>query len=150
MSHWARWFDRKPRPAGGQAAGAAAETILVVDDEPAVRELLQELLQTAGYTVFAAADGERALAFCRGHPGRIDLVLVDVVMPRMAGPQLVLALSLARPATRFLYISGYGQDAIPTFDRTTPFLAKPIAAKRLLQAVSDALGPQRARPPGGR
>jgi len=88
------------------------ETILIVEDQPDVRRLLASLLRRLGYTVIEAAGGAEALAACARPDLPIRLVITDVVMPEMSGPQFVARLRRARPDLRLLYISGYADDAL--------------------------------------
>ncbi len=131
----------KPRPIPLRATGD--ETILVVEDEEALRQLTARLLENAGYTVLSAADGEQALATYERHAGRIDLLLTDVVMPRMNGRLLAERLTKAGPALKILYMSGYTDDAIlhhGVLDTGTQFLAKPfteVDLTRKIRAVLD-------------
>jgi PAS domain S-box-containing protein len=94
-----------PRIEGGARQGS--ETILLVEDEDMVRELAQQALELHGYGVVAAASGSEALAAAERHAGAIALVVTDVVMPGMNGPQLAERLAAARPGIRVLYMSGY-------------------------------------------
>ncbi len=89
-----------------------SETILLVDDETHVRELVAQLLQASGYTVLAAADPAAALELSDRHPGPIDLLLTDVMMPEMSGQELCQRLMNLRPRTRVLYMSGYADEAL--------------------------------------
>ncbi|MEZ4593001.1 MAG: PAS domain S-box protein [Chloroflexota bacterium] len=86
------------------------ETILLVEDEPMLRELVQETLTEIGYTVFAAANGEAGLAIAQAEP--INLLLTDVVLPQMSGREIAAALTAVSPQTKVLYISGYMDDAV--------------------------------------
>ncbi len=118
------------------------ETVLVVEDEPAVRDLVRRTLVSAGYQVLAAADGHEALAVSERHDGDIHLVLTDVVMPRMSGKALADRLAAARPACRVLYMSGYTENAIVhhgVLKEGTQFLAKPFLAPQLLGKVREVL-----------
>jgi PAS domain S-box-containing protein len=118
------------------------ETILVVEDEEALRAITRRTLCAAGYTVLTAGDGEEALRSARQHTGDIHLLLTDIVMPRMGGRELAEALSRTRPALKVLYVSGYTDDAIVRHGVLDPgihFLAKPITAADLTRKVREVL-----------
>jgi two-component system, cell cycle sensor histidine kinase and response regulator CckA len=87
------------------------ETVLLVDDEPAIRKYLCLLLRTGGYTVLEAGDGADAVRVGQAHRGTIDLLLTDVEMPGLGGRQLATVLKATRPGMRVLYVSGYPADA---------------------------------------
>jgi hypothetical protein len=136
----------KTRPAPTlEPAGAepGLETILVVDDEAAIRELVLKILRRRGYQVLEAANGEEALAICRENSGRaIDLVITDVMMPRMGGPELVDRLHKQGLNPRILYVSGFTGDAnisARNFPPGTAFLEKPFTLAALLQRVQEVL-----------
>jgi PAS domain S-box-containing protein len=120
-----------------------SETILLVEDDPAVRRFAARALEEAGYHVIACADGAEALAVAERDPGPIDLVLSDVVMPGMDGPTLVRALARVCPAARVLFVSGYlghGNEAIDELARKgAHLLAKPFTPAALSNAVRAAL-----------
>ena len=119
------------------------ETILVVEDEEAVRKVAARTLRLAGYQVLTAADGEEALLACQGHQGEIHLLLTDVVMPQMSGPHLAKRLQELRPELRVLYMSGYSEDAIVhhgVLDPGTSFVGKPFGGNDLRRKVRQALG----------
>ena len=86
-------------------------TVLLVDDEPALLDLMQENLASAGYRVLSAADGEKALKLAEQLAEPIDLVVTDVVMPKLGGPELVRNLRAVRPTIKVLYLTGYLADA---------------------------------------
>src|SRR5262249_17473333 len=88
-----------------------AETILLVEDEPAVRNLSRLVLQSCGYTVLEAQDGEEAVAVAQQYTGPIHVLVTDVVMPRMNGLQLAKQLAQSRPDVRILFMSGYTDEA---------------------------------------
>lgn len=115
------------------------ETVLLVDDEDALRRLLREMLLAYGYEVLEASDGAQALKICQHHDGRIDLLLSDVKMPGMSGPELAVRLACMRPDMKLLYISGYATDALPQYDASTPFLAKPFSPDTLARKVREVL-----------
>ncbi|HEY3204789.1 MAG TPA: PAS domain S-box protein [Thermoanaerobaculia bacterium] len=124
------------------AAGRGSETILLVEDEDAVRELTRRCLQSAGYTVLEAASAEAALDVCARHPERIDLLLTDVIMPGVSGPELSRRLLENRPAIRVLYVSGYTDTAIASqgiLEAGAFFLQKPFSPDSLARKVRDVL-----------
>jgi two-component system, cell cycle sensor histidine kinase and response regulator CckA len=126
-------------PAEGEAAGG---TLLVVEDERAVREYLAEVLAGEGYRVIVAADPEEALGLAT-EIGEVDLLVTDVVMPGMSGPALVRTLRKSRPDLRALYISGYaaGTLAEQRPDPRAAFLQKPFTLGELRAKVRSLLGP---------
>jgi signal transduction histidine kinase/CheY-like chemotaxis protein/predicted hydrocarbon binding protein len=127
---------REPRPVAPGAVGR--ETILVIEDEAALRRIVAVILEEQGYRVLVADGPESALELARTHP--VDLVLTDVVMPRMSGPELVGRIAQHRPDARVLYMSGYAEERL--LSRTTtgaPWLAKPFGARELAQRIRDLL-----------
>lgn len=122
------------------------ETILVVEDEPAVRRLITRILAALGYHVLEAGNGEEALWTAQQYPEEIDLLLSDVVMPQMGGRTLAEHIQEARPAVRILFISGYTDDALLTEEiakRKAAFLSKPFTAAMLGAKVREALDANR-------
>jgi signal transduction histidine kinase/CheY-like chemotaxis protein len=118
------------------------ETVLVVEDESAVRYLASRILKSAGYHPIAAANGGEALLECEQHSGRIQLVLTDVIMPKMSGKELAERLEKQSPGLRVLYMSGYTDDAIVqhgVLEKGTHFLSKPFNAPDLLKKVRQVL-----------
>lgn len=127
------------------------ETILVAEDEPIVRGLAQEILQDHGYQVLAANDGLHALELARQHEGPIDLLLTDVVMPRMNGRDLAEKLGIHHPETRVLYMSGYTDNVVlqrDVLDRGVTILPKPLTLESLLHKVREILDGTTAGSPG--
>jgi two-component system, cell cycle sensor histidine kinase and response regulator CckA len=134
---------RRPVSGDHPAQRAAFETVLVVEDEAAIRQLTRLILQKAGYTVLLAESPVAAERIAGSHPGPIHLVLTDVVMPGMRGPELAERLLRLRPDLRVLYMSGYTDDAIAhhgLLDAGTEFLQKPFTPLRLTQKVREVLG----------
>ncbi|HEX6751481.1 MAG TPA: PAS domain S-box protein [Longimicrobium sp.] len=130
-------------PVAAAIAAKGSGTVLLAEDEVTVRRLAVRVLRRGGYTVLAAADGEEAMRLAAGHPGRIDLLVTDVVMPRLGGRGLAQRLREARPGVPVLYISGYNEEAVEhhgVLDPGTAFLGKPFTAEQLLTAVASALG----------
>ena len=125
------------------------ETILLAEDEETVRAVAREFLELQGYTVLEATDGADALAVAQEYAGAIDLLLTDVVMPRMGGGELVTQLTKTRPEMRVLYMSGYPDDAVVRHglvDDRAEFLPKPFTLPHLGTRVRDVLeGPWRGR-----
>jgi len=115
---------------------------LLVEDEHLVRELTREILKESGYSVITASNGEEALRVTREFEGRIDLMITDVVMPRMSGRELAEHLAVLRPETKVLYMSGYTDDAIVrhgVLDDQVYFLQKPFSADLLLMKTRELL-----------
>jgi PAS domain S-box-containing protein len=132
--------SKKPKPVLAQGHG---ETVLLVEDEDGMRRLTERILVKAGYVVLAAHRGASALDTCRREDQQIDLLLTDVVMPEMLGPELVEQAIAIRPGLRVLYMSGYvhqvaAQLASPSPEEGT-FVEKPFTATTLLGRVREAL-----------
>jgi hypothetical protein len=117
-------------------------TVLMVDDDEVARELMADSLQNAGFVVFSAGDGAAALEIARARSGVIDLLVTDVVMPRMNGPRVAALLAEHQPGLRVLYVSGYtdGIDLPPrSADAPSAFLAKPFTRATLIAKVQALL-----------
>ncbi len=118
------------------------ETILLTEDEDSVRVVATAALERRGYRVLAAADGESAIAISRAFPGRIDLLISDVVMPGMNGQQMASQLEMMRPGVRVLFVSGYTDDAVLmkglALNEGT-FLQKPFTSLELARRVRVVL-----------
>ena len=122
--------------------GAGAETILLVEDEEAVRNIARRVLVAAGYGVEVAANGVEALQRCAESRTKIKLLLTDVVMPGMNGRELSDRLVQLCPHLQVLYMSGYSHDVIAergALGEGMTLLEKPFTADALLRAVRDAL-----------
>jgi signal transduction histidine kinase/CheY-like chemotaxis protein/sensor domain CHASE-containing protein len=119
---------------------AGMETILLAEDEEGVRQLAVESLERRGYRVLAAASAENALKLASSHDGTIHLLITDVVMPGIKGPELADRLRAMRPGIRVLLISGYAADVVTPNDlKEAKLLPKPFAPPALLSAVRAAL-----------
>lgn len=124
-------------------ASREGETILVVEDEASVRTLTRRILERGGYGVLDARHGAEGLNLSEQHSGTIDLVITDVVMPEMDGPDMIERINANRPHTKVLYMSGYTEEAVlKRLDPETPFLHKPFTAKELSGKVREALHPE--------
>ncbi|MDB4950288.1 MAG: multi-sensor hybrid histidine kinase [Gemmatimonadetes bacterium] len=135
--------DAPERSRSGPGLPGGHETILLVEDEEAVRALVRRILRGCGYTVLTAGDGDSALRRCAEHTGPIDLLVTDVVMPGMGGPALAEKLLELHPEMRVLYVSGYTDDAVVrhgVLEATVNFLQKPFAPSDLARKVREALG----------
>jgi PAS domain S-box-containing protein len=122
------------------------ETILLVEDNEQLREALQTVLQRNGYQVIEAHDGGEAFLICENHPGRIDLVVADVVMPRVKGTELAERIPTLRPGTPILLMSGHVQESALRDGLPSAFLQKPVLPEELLAAIRELL--DRPRRPG--
>jgi PAS domain S-box-containing protein len=125
-----------------QNANPGAETILVVEDEPAVRELIGAILKQRGYNVIKAADPLVAIQASEHHPGPIELLVTDVVMPRMSGRELADRLLPQRPEMRVLYLSGYTENAVVhhgVLESNVDFLGKPFSQESLSKKIREVL-----------
>ncbi|HKP97585.1 MAG TPA: response regulator [Fibrobacteria bacterium] len=137
--------------AAGQAAPAANgdETVLLVEDEPAVRRFSRLALERFGYRVLEACDGKEGLEVSGAYVGPIHLVLSDVVMPRLDGPHMVRSLMATRPGLRVLFMSGYTDDAIVRhgfLEANTSFIQKPFMPGKLAKAIREVLNAAPLRP----
>jgi two-component system cell cycle sensor histidine kinase/response regulator CckA len=143
-----------PRPGAPPATQAlsgatlrGSETVLVVEDDETLREIIAEALDTYGYRVLAAANGVEALAVASTFVSRIDLLLTDVVMPQMNGKELADRLSQTHPNMRVLFMSGYADDAIERYEVSgdgIAFLQKPFTAEilaRQMRGLLDVVAP---------
>jgi signal transduction histidine kinase/CheY-like chemotaxis protein len=133
-------------------AGGRGETVLLVEDEGAVRDLVATALQDRGYTLLTAADAEEALELDRIHTGPIDLLITDVVMRGMRGPELARRIRERRPELPVLFMSGYPDDALNVggdLDSGTAFLQKPFRVRALGAKVAEVLRAARPLPEAG-
>jgi PAS domain S-box-containing protein len=124
------------------AARGGTETVLVVEDSDAVRTLVGEILRPRGYSVIEATTGKEALEVCAASDRRIDLVISDVVMPDVRGPELEQRIAAVRPGLRFLFMSGYAGNAAvreKILTREAPFIEKPFGAAALAAKVREVL-----------
>jgi len=129
-------------PAPVERPPRGSETVLLAEDEPAVRAIAQQVLERQGYTVLAAPSGADALALAAQHGATIHLLLTDVVMPGMSGRDLADRLTAQRPGIRVLYISGYTDNAIVRHGMLEPglaYLQKPFRPDALVRKVRDVL-----------
>jgi two-component system, cell cycle sensor histidine kinase and response regulator CckA len=125
-------------PALTRPVAVASETILLVEDEEGLRKLVKELLQAEGYSVLEAADGRSAIEKARIHPAKIDLLVTDVLMPVMSGPDLVVRLRKQRAETKVLYITGYADTSVSE-DARASVLEKPFTPDALLERIRAIL-----------
>ena len=124
------------------AQDRASETVLLVEDEESVRQLVRETLEAKGYKVLEADHGAAALEIAERYNGPIDILITDVVMPGMNGREVSTQLCAAHPKTRVLYLSGYAEDAIVhegVLDPGASFLQKPFGLQALARKVREVL-----------
>jgi CheY-like chemotaxis protein len=142
------WLPRSDeaavRPAAGELGRVAGgpETVLVAEDDPAVREIARRTLERAGYTVIVAENGREAVDRVRDHAGELDLALLDMVMPRMGGPEALELIRDIHPGLPALFASGYAPDEDTPAEAPggrCGFIAKPYSIHDLLTAVRRML-----------
>jgi two-component system cell cycle sensor histidine kinase/response regulator CckA len=125
-----------------EAAIQGSQTVLIAEDESTVRALAARVLREQGYTVLEAPDGMEALRVARERSGEIDLVLTDVVMPRISGTELVSQIEAMKPGVKALYLSGYTDGAIVhhgLLDSRVAFLQKPFTVESLARKVREVI-----------
>jgi PAS domain S-box-containing protein len=146
----ARTGDRSRSEAEDRVSGQGCETVLLVEDEAAVRSLVRQILENRGYRVLDAPNGESALELSRSYDGEMHLLLTDVVMPGMSGRELADAMVADRPSIRVLYMSGYTDDAIVRHGVLEPglaFIQKPFRAADLVDKIRSVLDGSRVGHP---
>ena len=124
-------------------SASGTETILLVEDEEGVRSLVRAALMAGGYDVLETEDAEKAIALCASHPGPIDLLLTDVIMPEMSGPIVANKIAALRPGIKVLYMSGYTDDAVlhhGVVSQEMPFIQKPFSTGELRKKIREVLG----------
>ncbi len=131
-------------PEGRALPLRGTETVLVCEDDAPIRKLVYSTLTKHGYRVLDADDPLRALQICREYSGQIDLLLTDIVMPKISGFELAREVVALRPQIKLLYMSGYTDNRISAswvFDPATPFLHKPFTVSALTKKVRETLSP---------
>jgi len=133
------------RPLAGARRAGTSEHVLVVDDEPVVRNLTARLLATAGYRTASAADGAEALELIRRRPGSFDAVVSDIVMPRLNGVDLLSALATVYPYVPVVLMSGYFPEQLAARGIVAPchLLPKPYQPEQMLEAVRRCIDASR-------
>lgn len=124
-----------------------AKTLLLAESNEEVRKMLRCILERSDFHVLEAQDGREAVRIGRAHPGAIDLLVLDAVLPPLTAPQLAEHMMALRPELKVIYMSGYTQDILGEQQlllRTVPFLQKPFSPSLLLEAVRAALAQQRS------
>jgi DNA-binding NtrC family response regulator len=118
-----------------------SETILVTEDEDAIRNLIEAVLSNQGYRVITAANGAEALDLARENTGAIDLVITDVVMPRLSGPEMVQRMKADRPDAKVIFMSGYAQQGSLSAieEEEAEVLEKPFSPQTILTLVRKVL-----------
>lgn len=132
------------RTSGNRAepdSGVTGSTILLVDDEESVRAIVTKILGRQGHTMLEAEHGANALRIAAAHEGKIDLLITDMYMPGLRGPEILEKLRLTRPGIAVLFMSGYGDADVARsgVEPASSFLRKPFTVQELSEAVSKAL-----------
>jgi len=125
---------------GGE--GERKETVLLVEDEISVRNLVSHILRSSGFEVLEAADGEEGLAIFHAHSQAIEMVVTDVVMPKLNGLEMARHILSRKPDARILFLSGYSDDPMPSMKmphENCAFLHKPFTVANLLQKIGEAI-----------
>jgi len=138
-----------PAAAEPPPAAAGSATVLVIEDEASIRALAGIILQAGGYTVLSGDTVEEALALAGRHPGPIHLLITDVVMPGMSGPEAAASLAVLHPEARVLFTSGFTGQVLEhkVLPRGSHFLDKPFTAEQLLRTVRELLDRSTSPPP---
>jgi CheY-like chemotaxis protein len=124
----------------GEPNETVNETVLLVEDDVAVRESMCRVLSKEGYQVVQARNASEALVACRNHPGAIELLISDIVLPGMGGHQVAQRVRQLRPKIRVLFTSGYNREAIAKADRgKVLYFRKPFTGDALLKRVREVL-----------
>jgi CheY-like chemotaxis protein len=134
----------EPQPGGG-----AGETVLIVEDEPAMREVTRRILSRSGYTVIAAATGHEAIEIAASHTGDIDVLLTDVAMPQMLGKEAAERIRALRPGVTVLFMSGYARGVLDpqgVVEAGVNLIQKPFSEAELLATLRRTIAS--ATPPG--
>lgn len=121
-----------------ETAQPSTRTVLLADDEPAVRLVVEKILRAAGYLVIATKDGKEAAELAEKHDGKIDVLISDIVMPGANGVEVAKQLQRSRPGTKVLLISGYFPDGLE-FPDGWRFLRKPFTPGLLTKTVESLL-----------
>ena len=144
--------DEAVHPAEGKEAEMpvlqGSETILLAEDSESLREMARGYLESIGYNVLDANSGKSALQKAKDFEGRIDLLLTDIVMPEMGGPDVASEIVAMRPEVKIIFTSGYTRDAITghgPLDPSVVFIQKPYRPKALARKIREVLGPSRAQ-----
>jgi CheY-like chemotaxis protein len=135
-------IDEAPAPASSTRVASGHETVLVVEDDEAVRALVQRVLRASGYSVLAAADGAEAIALAQHETRPIHLLLTDIVMPRSSGVEVASRLQATRPGLKVVYMSGHTADAFGgrfEVPAGSHFVPKPLVPDELTRTLRDAL-----------
>ena len=138
----ARAHAAEPADAAEPAGGRGSETVVVVEDDVSLRELVRLMLQSSGYEVLTAASADQAARLCAEHPGGVELLLTDVVMPEVNGRVLAERLEALFPALRVLFMSGYSDEAVFRHGKIRPntaFIEKPFSERALARKVREVL-----------
>jgi two-component system, cell cycle sensor histidine kinase and response regulator CckA len=125
-----------------EASGDNSITVIVVEDEQAILDMVVQILQAGGYEVLPARSGEEALQVAERHDGRIDLVLTDIVMPGMSGGEFIRRLESLKSGFRVLYMSGYTKYTVVNhgiLESVSSFIWKPFSPTELLAKVREVL-----------
>jgi two-component system cell cycle sensor histidine kinase/response regulator CckA len=117
------------------------ETILFVEDEESLRVVVSDFLSQLGYTVLSAANGKEAVVLGKSYSGNIDLLLTDVIMPEMTGPELAETLLASRPSLKIMYVSGYAENTLELHGAlgSGVLLQKPFTIKSLTLKLREIL-----------
>ncbi len=130
-------LEESPRP-----LRRGSETVLLVEDEASLREMLREVLEASGYSALVARDGTEARQLAEAHSGPIQIMVTDVIMPGMTGPKIAELVAPRRPGMKILYISGYSDESIVRHGLMGPgraFLSKPFGPELFLRRIRESL-----------